>query len=96
MIKTILGIRVSPTSYASAADQIRVWAQAGESRYICAANVHVLMTAHDSDAFNKVINHADLITPDGMPLVWIWANAHAACGGDGGQGENPGGLLWDE
>ena len=71
MIKTILGIRVSPTSYASAADQIRVWAQAGESRYICAANVHVLMTAHDSDAFNKVINHADLITPDGMPLVWM-------------------------
>jgi N-acetylglucosaminyldiphosphoundecaprenol N-acetyl-beta-D-mannosaminyltransferase len=71
MIKTILGIRVSSTNYASAADQVQTWARAGESRYICAANVHVLMTAYDSGEFNKAVNHADLVTPDGMPLVWM-------------------------
>ena len=71
MIATILGIRISPTSYISATDQIRTWSQVGESRYVCAANVHVVMTAYDNHSFDKVINHADLVTPDGMPLVWM-------------------------
>ncbi len=29
------------------------------------------MEAYDSAAYKKVINHADLTTPDGMPLVWM-------------------------
>jgi N-acetylglucosaminyldiphosphoundecaprenol N-acetyl-beta-D-mannosaminyltransferase len=29
------------------------------------------MEAYDSAAYQKVINHADLTTPDGMPLVWM-------------------------
>jgi N-acetylglucosaminyldiphosphoundecaprenol N-acetyl-beta-D-mannosaminyltransferase len=67
----ILGIRISPTNYISATDQIRTWSKAGESRYVCAANVHVVMTAYDIHTFDDVINRADLVTPDGMPLVWI-------------------------
>jgi N-acetylglucosaminyldiphosphoundecaprenol N-acetyl-beta-D-mannosaminyltransferase len=67
----ILGVQVSPTSYGAATAQIRIWAQIGESYYICIANVHVLMEAHDSNAYMKVLNQADLLTPDGMPLVWM-------------------------
>jgi N-acetylglucosaminyldiphosphoundecaprenol N-acetyl-beta-D-mannosaminyltransferase len=67
----ILGVNISETSYTSATSQIRTWALAGESRYACIANVHILMTGHDSSDFNKVINNADLVTPDGMPLVWM-------------------------
>jgi N-acetylglucosaminyldiphosphoundecaprenol N-acetyl-beta-D-mannosaminyltransferase len=68
---TILGIKVSETSYASATDQIHLWARAGESIYVCIANVHVLMEAHDSSIYHRVLNEADLVTPDGMPLVWM-------------------------
>jgi N-acetylglucosaminyldiphosphoundecaprenol N-acetyl-beta-D-mannosaminyltransferase len=68
---TILGTRVSPTNYADAAKQVILWAQTVESHYICIANVHVLMEAYDSAAYQKVINKADLVTPDGMPLVWM-------------------------
>jgi len=46
------------------------WAQKPESRYVCVANVHVVMEAYDSPDFREVINSADLVTPDGMPLVW--------------------------
>ena len=46
------------------------WARAGDSRYICVANVHVTMETHDSAEFRAVVNGADLVTPDGMPLVW--------------------------
>lgn len=71
MITTILGVRVSPTSYPDAAKQVFAWTQKAESRYVCIANVHVLITAHDSAAYKKAINQADLVTSDGMPLVWM-------------------------
>jgi N-acetylglucosaminyldiphosphoundecaprenol N-acetyl-beta-D-mannosaminyltransferase len=66
----IIGTRVDPTSYAAATAQVLEWAKMHESRYVCVANVHVVMEAHDSPAFQKMINDADLVTPDGMPLVW--------------------------
>jgi N-acetylglucosaminyldiphosphoundecaprenol N-acetyl-beta-D-mannosaminyltransferase len=66
----ILGMRVDATSYKDATQQILDWAKAGESQYVCAANVHMIMEAHDDPAFAQVVNHAALVTPDGMPLVW--------------------------
>ena len=71
MKNIILGSRVDPTSYAQAIQQVVAWAQQHESRYVCAANVHMLMEAHDSPEFQHVVNAADLVTPDGMPLVWM-------------------------
>jgi len=71
MAPTILGTRVDPTSYENASSLVLAWAQKGESRNVCAANVHVIMEAHDSPEFQMMVNAADLITPDGMPLVWV-------------------------
>ncbi|MBI1794653.1 MAG: WecB/TagA/CpsF family glycosyltransferase [Chloroflexi bacterium] len=71
MTKNILGIHVNPTSYMEATRQISTWAKAGESRYVCAANVHMVMEAYDALDFRDIVNAADLVTPDGMPLVWI-------------------------
>jgi N-acetylglucosaminyldiphosphoundecaprenol N-acetyl-beta-D-mannosaminyltransferase len=67
----IIGSRIDSTSYETASQQIVSWAKAGESRYVCAANVHLLMEAHDSSAYHDIIKTADLVTPDGMPLVWL-------------------------
>lgn len=66
----VLGTRVDPTSYAEATARVIDWAKRHESRYVCIANVHVVMEAYDSPAFQSQINAADLVTPDGMPLVW--------------------------
>ncbi len=71
MIKSILGVCVSYTSYKDALKKVTVWVKNTESRYICIANVHVLMMAYDSADFRKVLIRADLVTPDGMPLVWM-------------------------
>ena len=68
---TVAGGRVDATSYYASAQQVVNWARRRESRYVCVANVHVLMEAYDSDRFRKVVNQADLVTPDGMPLVWM-------------------------
>ena len=66
----ILGTRVDATSYADATARIVNWAQAGDSRYVCVCGVHGVMEGHDTADFQKVSNTADLVTPDGMPLVW--------------------------
>ncbi len=67
---TILGVRVSAVSYADTVAMILDWAQLRESRYVCLGTVNQVMESHDSAAFREVMNQADLVTPDGMPLVW--------------------------
>jgi N-acetylglucosaminyldiphosphoundecaprenol N-acetyl-beta-D-mannosaminyltransferase len=68
--RSILGMRADATSYPAAAAQVLAWAQAGESRYVAVASVNNVMEAYDSPAFRGIMNAADLVTPDGMPLVW--------------------------
>ncbi len=70
-MSTIVGTRVDEASYDAATAQILAWAQAENSRYICVATTHSLMEAYDSPGFREVISQADLVTPDGMPLVWM-------------------------
>ena len=67
---TILGINVNETSYERATCQIQSWAQAWESRAVYATSVHGAMEAHDA-RFQGYPDRGDLITPDGMPLVWM-------------------------
>ena len=63
-------MRVDVTNYPDASSRIIHWADEGRSGYVCAANVHMVMETHDDPSFNQVVNAADLVTPDGMPLVW--------------------------
>lgn len=67
----LLGICVTPISYPVVLEQIIGWSRAGDSRYVCIANVHMLMQAYDVIDFKNLVNNADLVTPDGMPLVWM-------------------------
>lgn len=67
----ILDINISAINYSNASHQIVDWGRAHESRYVCACNVHMIMEAHDHLSFRQILNNADLVTPDGMPLVWM-------------------------
>ena len=69
--RKILGMRVDATSYEDATRRVLAWARAWESRYVCVANVHMTMEAYDAQDFRRIVNAADLVTPDGMPLVWM-------------------------
>ncbi|WP_295675810.1 WecB/TagA/CpsF family glycosyltransferase [uncultured Mucilaginibacter sp.] len=40
-----------------------------KSSYVCVANAHMLVEAHWSKDFQRVVNEADIVTPDGMPLA---------------------------
>ena len=66
----ILGMKVSPTDYGHALELICEWSGRRLSKYVCVANVSSVMEAYDSERFQRVMNEADMVTPDGMPLVW--------------------------
>jgi N-acetylglucosaminyldiphosphoundecaprenol N-acetyl-beta-D-mannosaminyltransferase len=68
--RRVLGMRVDGTNYEHAATEILGWASHGESRYVCIATVNNVIEAHDNPAYQRVMEAADLVTPDGMPLVW--------------------------
>ena len=63
-------MRVDATSYSDSVSRVLGWAQGGDSRYVCCANVHSVMESFDSAEFRRCINSADLVTSDGVPLVW--------------------------
>lgn len=68
--RRILGMRVDQTTYERATALILQWARNQESRYVCAATVNNVIEAYDSGEFLMSMDGADLVTPDGMPLVW--------------------------
>lgn len=69
--RAVLGMRVDATSYPDAAARVLAWALERAGRYVCVANVHMVMESYDDAGFREIVNGADLVTPDGMPLVWM-------------------------
>jgi N-acetylglucosaminyldiphosphoundecaprenol N-acetyl-beta-D-mannosaminyltransferase len=78
--RSILGVRIDATSYADAMERVLAWARRGEPRYVCCAAVNNIMEARRSPAYRIVMDNADLVTSDGMPLVWMlrWLGARSA------------------
>jgi N-acetylglucosaminyldiphosphoundecaprenol N-acetyl-beta-D-mannosaminyltransferase len=64
-------MRVDGTSYEDAARRVVRWTHEKRQAYVCIGTVHMVMEAFDSRAFQRTVNGADLVTPDGMPLVWV-------------------------
>jgi N-acetylglucosaminyldiphosphoundecaprenol N-acetyl-beta-D-mannosaminyltransferase len=68
--RRIIGTRIDATSYEDACDRIVSWVDRQSSCYIVAANVHLVMMGYWHQSYQRIINGAALVTPDGMPLVW--------------------------
>lgn len=66
----IIGSRIDATSYQDAWNRIEKWVRKESGAYVIAANVHVVMMGYWHKSYQKIINGAALVTPDGMPLVW--------------------------
>lgn len=66
----IFGIDVHPVDREAVSELVREWALRREGRYVCFAAVATIIFARDSVEFRQAIAGADLVLPDGMPLVW--------------------------
>ncbi|MEM9215764.1 MAG: WecB/TagA/CpsF family glycosyltransferase [Cyanobacteria bacterium P01_F01_bin.150] len=67
----IINSPVSALPFERQIDTIIEWAKYKVGKFVCVANVHMLMEAYWDKSFHSVLRDADLVTPDGMPLVWV-------------------------
>jgi N-acetylglucosaminyldiphosphoundecaprenol N-acetyl-beta-D-mannosaminyltransferase len=52
--------------------QIQEWIEEkSKTHYVVAANVHVVMEGYQNETMKATLGQADLVTPDGMPLVFV-------------------------
>ena len=66
----ILNMPVAVTSYEEACERIIAASRHNVGKYVCVSNVHMCMEVFDDDIFCHVVNNANLVVPDGVPLVW--------------------------
>lgn len=71
LTKNIISVPVTTLGFDPLISLIGEWGQQRKSKYVCVANVHMLIEAYKNPAFCKILENADLVTPDGMPLVWM-------------------------
>ncbi len=67
----ILDVPISAVNLDLASQVIDQWIRDRDKRYVCIAPVSTIMTCRDDPAYKKVIVNADMVTPDGMPIVWL-------------------------
>jgi N-acetylglucosaminyldiphosphoundecaprenol N-acetyl-beta-D-mannosaminyltransferase len=67
----ILGVRVSAIDMRAALDTVDRWVRLREQQFVCVTGVHGIMESQRDSRLKEIHNRAGLVTPDGMPLVWI-------------------------
>lgn len=76
MKRKILSLSISLESFDNIVEDIINKGINHQSSYVCIANVHMNIEAYRDANFANVVNDANLITPDGMPIVkalkWLY------------------------
>lgn len=65
----IISLDLSLGSYRDFVNEITDIAKKRKSSYVCVANIHMTIEAWLQSKFAGVVNAADIVTPDGMPLI---------------------------
>lgn len=67
----ILGVDVSAIDMDAATAMLERWIADGQRDYVCITGVHGVMESWRDPTLRHVHNVAGMVTPDGMPLVWM-------------------------
>lgn len=67
-----LGVRVDAVQIPDVVKQMQHWIDGREAcHWVAVTGMHGVMEAQHNSEFKAVLNGADLVVPDGMPLVWL-------------------------
>jgi N-acetylglucosaminyldiphosphoundecaprenol N-acetyl-beta-D-mannosaminyltransferase len=67
----VLGVKVSAIDLRTAVDMADQSIAAQNRGYVCVTGVHGVMEAQRDAEFLRILNHAFINTPDGMPMTWV-------------------------
>ena len=73
----LLDIFISIGSFNKCLQNIFLLSEEMISSYICMCNVHMLIEAEQDYGFNELLNNADIVTPDGMPVAKVLSWKHS-------------------
>lgn len=67
----IIGSPITALPFERQISEISNWSQRALSKVVCVANAHMLVESFNDQELCSILKSADLVTPDGMPLVWM-------------------------
>ncbi|MBW3660431.1 MAG: WecB/TagA/CpsF family glycosyltransferase [Gemmatimonadetes bacterium] len=67
----VLGVGVSAIDMTDALSRIEEWIDRRTPHYVTVTGVHGVMESQRDEELRRIHNAAGLVTPDGMPLVWL-------------------------
>jgi N-acetylglucosaminyldiphosphoundecaprenol N-acetyl-beta-D-mannosaminyltransferase len=74
LTEKILGMNVNPLTYERATDIIDSWTVDDKTRFVSVSSVNNVVCAMNDPSLMDIQNRADMVTTDGMPLVFILKN----------------------
>ena len=66
----VMSLNVSLGPYVQIKESIIAAAHRGESRTACFVNVHMAIEGKKDPAFTRIVNEADWVVTDGIPITW--------------------------
>jgi N-acetylglucosaminyldiphosphoundecaprenol N-acetyl-beta-D-mannosaminyltransferase len=68
----VLGVRVDAVQIPDVVAEVERWITLRDRcRYIAVTGMHGVSESQNDAEFKMILNSADLVVPDGMPLVWL-------------------------
>lgn len=61
---------ISSLSFNETVERIKNWSNGEQTRLVFCCTLNEIMEAEENVEFGKLLKAGDLLTPDGMPLVW--------------------------
>lgn len=69
---SVLGVSVDSMQIPSVIERLEDWICTRKGcRYVAVTGMHGVTEAHHDAELRNILNSADMVVPDGMPLVWI-------------------------
>ncbi|HYE56617.1 MAG TPA: WecB/TagA/CpsF family glycosyltransferase [Chitinophagaceae bacterium] len=65
----VISLDIDHVSFRQSLEQVMQWALNRTPAYVCFANVHMTIEAHEDAGFRQNVNHANLVLADGKPLA---------------------------
>jgi N-acetylglucosaminyldiphosphoundecaprenol N-acetyl-beta-D-mannosaminyltransferase len=67
----VLGLNVSLIDLDRAVSVLSQWIASREAHYVCIRDAHGVVLAQRDTEFRAIHNRAGMVTPDGMPVLWL-------------------------
>ena len=67
----VLGVSVSAITMAEAIAVVERWVAERIQNYVCITGAHGVVASQTDSVLRSIHNRAGMVTPDGMPIVWM-------------------------